>query len=67
MDYNGKACQNWRKKNAPDVVYSNADRIRSMSDEELAEFLSNFQDIGGGLGPELCLEYIRQPAEDGRP
>lgn len=45
-------------------VKTNADRIRAMSDEELAEFLSDFMDVGGGLSPELCLKYIRQPAEE---
>lgn len=43
---------------------TNADRIRAMSDEELAQFLSDFQNVGGGLSPELCLKYIRQPAEE---
>ena len=45
-------------------IKTNADRIRAMSDEELAEFLSDFMDVVGGLSPELCLEYIRQPAEE---
>ena len=43
---------------------TNADRIRSMTDEELAEFL--FQvgcDNGWGM-KEFALEWIQQPAED---
>ena len=40
LNYNGKACQNWRAKNAPDVVYTNADRIRAMGDEELALYFT---------------------------
>lgn len=37
LNYGGKACQNARRKECPDVVFTNADRIREMSDEELAE------------------------------
>ena len=43
---------------------NNADRIRAMSDEELAEFL--FQvgyDNGWGL-EEYTLEWLQQPAEE---
>lgn len=31
-----------------EVQLTNADRIRAMSDEELASFLSEFKDCGGG-------------------
>ena len=37
LNYLGAACTNWRKQHAPDVVVTNADCIRAMSDEELAE------------------------------
>lgn len=42
---------------------SNADRIRAMSDEELAEWLEY---EGGGACAEVCgwLEWLRQPAEE---
>ena len=51
LNYNGKACQNWRVKNAPDVVYTNVDRIRAMRIEELAIFLANesFRIVGAAL------------------
>ena len=51
LNYNGKACQNWRAKNAPDVVYTNADRIRDMSIEKLAVFLADesFRIVGAAL------------------
>ena len=42
---------------------TNADRIRDMSDEELAEGLEEWQDWGGGLSKELWLEWLKQPAE----
>ena len=44
-------------------VVSNADRIRAMSDEELAESLEDWQDWGGGLTKELWLEWLKQPAD----
>ena len=43
---------------------TNADRIRAMSDEELAENMSDWQDWGGGLGPKKWLEWLKQPAEE---
>lgn len=45
------------------TVYTNADRIRAMSDEELAKFLEY---EGGGACAEVCgwLEWLRQPAEE---
>lgn len=36
LDYGGKACQEARKKYCPDVVFTHADKIREMDDEELA-------------------------------
>lgn len=76
LNYNGKACQNWRAKNAPDVVYTNADRIRAMSDEELAGFLCGVRsDNAGGcdgcIAYDFCIvghmgtiDWLQQPAED---
>ena len=44
---------------------TNADRIRSMSDEELAEFLYQVgYDNGWGL-EEYTLEWLQQPAGGG--
>lgn len=50
-------------------VITNADRIRTMSDEELKEFLCSimkceFCKFEGWGGCEL-LEWLQQPAEDG--
>ena len=55
-------------------VRTNADRIRAMSDEELAEFLWNFNladvstDKLGEFGPHMfryrLKEWFKQPAED---
>ena len=43
--------------------YSNADRIRVMSDEELARWLEY---EGGGACAEMCgwLNWLQQPAEE---
>ena len=53
---------------------TNADRIRAMSDEELAEFLWNFNlaDVSTGtvgeFGPHMfryrLKEWLKQPAEE---
>ena len=42
---------------------TNADRIRAMSDEELAENMSDWQWWGGGLDHKDWLEWLQQPAE----
>lgn len=50
---------------------SNADRIRAMSDEELANMLTDFSNNGGWVtetGREICyerhIEWLKQPAEE---
>ena len=45
------------------VPMTNADRIRAMSDEELAKWLEY---EGGGACAEVCgwLEWLQQPAEE---
>lgn len=44
----------------------NADRIRSMTDEELAEYLTTFQNAFGEEyeGMMSCLEWLKQPVEE---
>ena len=50
---------------------TNADRLRAMSDEELAEFLSKTQKIGGNTEEHragfyyLWLDWLREEADDG--
>ena len=39
---------------------TNADRIRGMSDEKLAEFIT--QQFCHGIGEKLILEWLQQPA-----
>lgn len=50
-------CEYRRKKQ------TNADRIRSMNDEELAENMSYLQLLGGGLDQKDWLEWLQQPSE----
>ena len=44
-------------------VITNADRIRAMSDEELAEFLSTKLNDDFYDWPDLTLQWLQQPAE----
>lgn len=46
-----------------DETPSNADRIRSMSDEELARYFSNMFNLYGYVEPNF-LEWLQQPAEE---
>lgn len=50
---------------------TNADRIRAMTDEELANVLTDYSNNGGWIteiGREICyeriIEWLKQPAED---
>lgn len=49
----------------PNYKTTNADKIRSMSDEELAEFLVNFKNTFGKEyeGKMSCLEWLQSEAE----
>lgn len=44
---------------------TNADRIRNMSDEELAEFLITFKNTFGGEyeGEASCMDWLQSGAE----
>ena len=64
--YNSGAKQYMCKCKKPcDAIISmtNAQKIRSMSDEELAENMSDWQCWGGGLDPKDWLAWLQQPAE----
>lgn len=43
---------------------TNADRIRSMSDEELAVCLYEIGYYGGWLTPKCAIDWLQQPAEN---
>ena len=47
--------------NCENKVITNADRIRDMSDEELAEFLEG--DYGNMIA-DTALQWLKQPAEE---
>lgn len=56
----------------PRKTTTNADRIRAMSDEELANILTNYSNNGGWItetGRQICyeriIEWLQQPAEGG--
>ena len=70
LDYGGKACREARKKECPDVVFTNADKIREMDDETLAAVIMCPRD--GDKCPEpcnaktcikCCLDWLRESAE----
>lgn len=80
VTYRGSTCAALRGTygidSDPEIV-TNADRIRSMSDEELAEFLAEeqhrianvvFQSAGYGLEKQVIyarrLDWLQQPAEE---
>ena len=55
-----------------EVSKTNADKIRAMSDEELANLLTDFSNNGGWvteIGREICYkritDWLKQPAEEG--
>lgn len=78
LNYLGEACKRARKRECPDVVFSNADRIRAMSDEELAAFLCDFRSCDSSehpcngckaephcyAGHNGMIDWLRQPAEE---
>lgn len=74
LNYLGEACKLARKRECPDVVFTNADRIRSMSDEELAGHIwnkfgcpeeRNYITCGFmGSCKECWLDWLRKPAEE---
>lgn len=68
LNYGGKACQEARKRECPDVVFTRADKIRNMTDEELAEFAIICPVLKGEacLKPtcaECRLEWLKEPVE----
>lgn len=80
VTYRGSACAALRGTygidSDPEII-TNADRIRAMSDEELAEFLAEeqyrianviFQTAGYGLEKQAIyarrLDWLQQPAEE---
>lgn len=60
-----------KKLNIPiNPIVTNGDRIRAMSDEELANVLTNYSNNGGWVtetGRQICyeriIEWLKQPAE----
>lgn len=56
-----RMCGRWKRR----YKSTNADKIRSMSDEELAEFLVSFKNTFGEEyeGVMSCLDWLREPVE----
>lgn len=43
LNYLGEACKRARKRECPDVVFTEGDRIRDMRNEELAGFMVRYE------------------------
>ena len=58
-DFDTSECPDFREM-------TNADRIRAMSDEELAEFICDqIIDRNIGIPPETWLDWLKQEVDDG--
>lgn len=67
LNYGGKACQNARKQECPDVVFTHADKIREMEDEELAGFLAYTwatKDKAWRTDGGEVLAWLKEPEEE---
>lgn len=74
LDYGGKACHDARKRDCPDVFFTNADRIREMSDADLAVLLAKMcadpdrleraVQSYSGRDANRCMDFLEQPAEE---
>lgn len=63
LNYLGEACKRTRKRECPDVVYTNGDKMRDRSDEELAGFFADMAESVPSDDPEVWLEWLRAPEE----
>lgn len=69
LNYLGEACKRARERECPDVQYTNADKIRDMSDNDLSRLLSKvyWAGIWGGDFKDTFkwgLDWLRKPAEE---
>lgn len=77
LDYLGEACKRARERECPDVVYTNADHIRDMSDDELAKVLFDYKECAkncimsnGNHCYQICgeestiLKWLQQPYKE---
>lgn len=67
VTYRGSGCVALRStygaETDPEII-TNADRIRGMDDNELAEFLSTKLNDDFYEYPDLTLQWLQQPAEE---
>ena len=69
VTYRGSGCAALRStygvETGPEII-TNADRIRKMSDDELAKFLATKLNDDFYEYPDLILQWLQQPAEEER-
>lgn len=73
LNYGGKACHDARKRDCPDVVFTNADRMREMENEDLAVLLAKMGadpdrlermvQSYSGRDANRCMDFLEQAAE----
>lgn len=62
LNYLGDACKRARKRECPDIVYTVADSIRDMKDEELSQLLCVTR---WKVGEESeCLEWLKSQSSE---
>ena len=67
VTYRGSGCAALRSTYGVEIdpeIITNADRIRKMSDDELAKFLATKLNDDFYEYPDLTLQWLQQPAEE---
>lgn len=74
LDYGGKACRNARKRECPDVFFTNADILREMDNKELAVLLAKMGadpdrlertvQSYSGKDANRCMDFLEYPVEE---
>ena len=65
LNYNGEACRRWRKAHAPEVVYTQGDRLRDAEDATLAATLcaADFCECCAYADENLVCHFVERQAE----
>lgn len=63
LDYMGKCCKDLRRKNCPDVLLNNYERVTEMGKEEMADLLVAAKDYGPSERYD-ALDWLNDTAEE---
>lgn len=74
LNYGEKACRNARKRDCPDVLFTNADILREMDNKELAVLLAKMGadpdrleravQSYSGEAVNQCMDFLEYPVEE---